>query len=298
MFLDLIPSIDGQCYHGQDTRFWRRTFRSMEYVKASRFSVPELTQIWNAGYTGYFVPVEFTEQMVTNWFRCGDIDLDRSLVAMDGQTPAAFSLLGVRGDRGWIGGFGVAPAYRGQGLAYRLFAEHAARFDLRTVQLEVLTENWARKVYEKAGFAVTRRLSILSGKLPAGSGAAVQEAAPADVLAHSARLHAACPAVWQREPDWIRKALPAGARAVYTGPSAAPMGFAVFAATGESLRLLDAIATDEDAAAGLVGALGAVAPGAALSAVNEPEGGPVHRALSAVGCSEARAQYEMRWQRA
>jgi ribosomal protein S18 acetylase RimI-like enzyme len=273
----------------------------VEFVNASQFDLPALTRIWNEGYTGYFVPITFTEPILEKWLHCGDFDLEQSLVAMDGETPAGFSLLGIREDRGWIGGFGVAPAYRGRGLSYKLFAEHEARWGmgtaLRTVQLEVLTENWARKVYEAAGFHVTRRLSILQGKLPVGAPAGgASSATPADLFAHHAAVHAAVPPGWQREPGWMAKALPAEALALYTGPAASPAGLAIYVAKDESVRLYDAAAVDDASAMLLVRELAHRHPGLTVSVANEPEG-PIHRALTAIGCTEARAQHEMRWER-
>lgn len=274
---------------------------AVELKRASQFTLAELTRFWNEGYTGYFTPVTLTEAMMENWLRCGDFDLAHSLVLMDGDGLAGFSLAGVREDRAWIGGFGVAPAARGKGVAYGLFADHMAvlrnELGLASVQLEVLVENWARKVYERAGMVVKRRLSILQGRLGApGAGAAVSQGAPLDLLGHHARLHAGCPSVWQREPGWITKSLPETAAGLYTGPAEAPTGFLLCAPAGEGLRVIDAAADTAESAAALLAGLARLHPGKSLVAVNEPEGGPVHAALTAAGLAEVRAQYELKWE--
>jgi ribosomal protein S18 acetylase RimI-like enzyme len=266
------------------------------------FSLAELTRIWNLGYTGYFVSITFTEEMLAGWLRNGDFDLAHSVVAMDGENPMGLSLLGVRGRRGWIGGFGVSPDYRGQGLAYRLFAEHLAliqeQTDLGMVQLEVLTENWARKVYERAGFAVVRRLGVLSGAPRSGAGDARPKVAPPlALLAHHYRLHEACRAVWQREISWLEKTLPAAAEGIYTGTIESPTGYLIVAPAGESIRIADAAALTDADAADLVAMLAARYPGKSVSSVNEPEEGPIYRALVAAGVAEARSQWEMLWTR-
>jgi ribosomal protein S18 acetylase RimI-like enzyme len=289
----------------------------MELRAADGFSLAELTRIWNLGYTGYFVSITFTEEMMAGWMRNGDFDLAHSVVAMDGENPMGFSLLGVRGRRGWIGGFGVSPDYRGQGLAQRLFAEHIARVeeqtDLRTVQLEVLTENWARKVYERAGFAVVRRLGVMQG-VPgtaaragaggaeagtgaAGAGARPKMAPPVALLAHHYRLHGGCRAVWQREISWLEKTLPATAEGLYTGTLEAPTGYLIVAPAGEGVRIADGIALTEADAADLVAMLTERYPGKSVSAVNEPDDGPLYKALVAAGVAEARSQWEMLWTR-
>lgn len=51
---------------------------------------------------------------------------------------------GVSGARGWGGGFGVAPRYRGQGMSHGLMGallDHARRIGVRDVALEVLVQN-------------------------------------------------------------------------------------------------------------------------------------------------------------
>ncbi|HWI61446.1 MAG TPA: N-acetyltransferase [Symbiobacteriaceae bacterium] len=274
----------------------------MQLQTADKFSLAELTRFWNLGYTGYFIAIEFTEAMLSGWIKNGDFDLSRSIVAMDGENCMGFSLLGVRGHRGWIGGFGVAPDYRGRGLAYELFSRHVdlivRETDLKTVQLEVLVENWARKVYERAGFAVTRRLSLLQG-VPAApaTGTAVKTAPPVPLLAHHYRLHAGCKAVWQREISWIEKTLPPTADGFYTGTFEAPTGFLITAPAGEGLRIVDGAALTAGDAEALVAMVAARYPGKTLTAVNEPEGGPLHQALVAAGLPEVRAQWELVWTR-
>ena len=270
----------------------------MEYVEASRFSLAELTEAWNQGYAGYFVPITFSEAQMEAHLRCGPVDLDRSVVLVDGGVPAGFSFLAVRGERGWIGGFGVAPSHRGRGLSYPLFAEHVRRIregGPPRVQLEVFTQNWARRVYEREGFRVTRRLPLLVGS-PSG-GEPLPAVPPADALAHAARLHAAFPASWNREPEYVACALVPGARAAATGPAEAPTGIALYADAPAGLRVFDVAAASDEAAAALVSALGAAAAGRAARVVNEPEGSPVHRALLAAGWSEQSAQWEMHWTR-
>jgi len=273
----------------------------MELHAASKFSVAELTRFWNLGYTGYFTPVTFTEAIMAGWLRNGDFDLDRSVVAMEGDQLAGFSLLGVRGRRGWIGGFGVAPDFRGQGLASQLFAEHVAiieeQTDLQTVQLEVLVQNWARKVYERAGFSVARRLTVLQGVPVTSPVDRIRTAPPVALLAHHCRLHTECKAVWQREISWIEKTLPAAAEGFFAGSFESPSGYLLAAPAGEGLRIIDGAALTADDASALVAMLAWRYPGKQVTAVNEPDGGPLHQALTAAALQETMAQWEMVWKR-
>lgn len=87
----------------------------MRVIPASRFAIRDLTEFWNLSYSGYFVPVSFTEEMLTRWIFQGTLDLDRSPVLMEGDAFAGISLLGIRGSRGWIGGSASPQSTVGRG---------------------------------------------------------------------------------------------------------------------------------------------------------------------------------------
>lgn len=270
----------------------------MQEHRASAFTIPELTRLWSRGYAGYFVPINFTAAQLKMHFRCGDIDLERSLVWTEGDDPAGFSYLGVRGERGWIGGFGIAPEFRGQGMSYDLVARHAAvirESGVTDVQLEVFTINWARRVYERAGFAVSRRVAVLYGPLPGGgAGDGVADADPLALLAHHARLHAASAPTWNREPAWVRTAVElGGVDALRVGTGSAPSAIAWVRAEGESVRIVDAAAETDEAARELAAGLAARYPRYAAVLVNEPEETPIARALAGLGLEVGRHQFEM-----
>ncbi|MDB4895134.1 MAG: Acetyltransferase, gnat family protein [Firmicutes bacterium] len=272
----------------------------MELKRASQFTVSELSQLWNRGYIGYFVPIQFTDAQMEGHIRISDLDLEHSVIAMDGDTPAAFSFLAVRGQRGWIGGVGVAPEYRGRGVASALFAGHTGvirrETNLSHVQLEVFVQNWAQKVYERHGFATTRQLSLYEGTLPAGRRAPdVQSGAVFPLLAHSERLHGEWVPCWQREPAGLTKSLPPTAQALWTGPADAPTGYLIYNMREQGIGITDAAASDTATAATLLDGLAQAHPGVTVRIVNEPEGSPAAQALTALGCEETSAQYEQHW---
>ncbi len=113
-------------------------------------------------FAQYVVPISFSEPQYAAHVAVNDIDLTASPIWYDGDDVVAAAVLGVRGRRGWLGGFGLVPEYRGRGLARELLAdvlERAWRLDLDSVALEVLEQNpAARQTYVTGGFKRTRRL--------------------------------------------------------------------------------------------------------------------------------------------
>nr|MDP9106671.1 GNAT family N-acetyltransferase [Candidatus Eremiobacteraeota bacterium] len=92
------------------------------------------------------------------------VDLARSRRwTVDGALSGVV-LLAFRGERAWIGGFGVVPEFRGRGLARSYLGETLAiarASGANSLELEVLTHNApAVRLYERAGFATIDELVI------------------------------------------------------------------------------------------------------------------------------------------
>src|SRR5918998_3291615 len=80
-----------------------------------------LAAAFNAVYAGYVEPFVMDERAARQHVAVNDIALDRSPLWLDDAGDVVgLGAIGVRGERGWVGGFGVAPAYRGRGLGHRL----------------------------------------------------------------------------------------------------------------------------------------------------------------------------------
>src|SRR3569623_885049 len=102
----------------------------VRFEPASALSPAELTVLWNRAYESYFVPLVFTEAILSHHLRRSGVELDRSLIGrIDGEL-FGLSLVAIRGERAWIGGFGVAVEHRRKGLASRIMSEHVMRFAL------------------------------------------------------------------------------------------------------------------------------------------------------------------------
>src|SRR5579884_3032322 len=111
----------------------------------------------NRVFERYLVPITFSSEQLHLHMTYNDVDpLASPLWYDDDGNVLAAALLAIRGKRGWIGGFGVAPEYRGHGYAAELLnalKDTARARGLTSIQLEVLTENLpAINAYLGGGF--------------------------------------------------------------------------------------------------------------------------------------------------
>ncbi|MBN8753279.1 MULTISPECIES: GNAT family N-acetyltransferase [Variovorax] len=270
----------------------------MAVVPATDFSRGELTALWNRAYEGYFVPIAFDEQRFERHLRRGEVDLGLSRVlAVDGAA-CGISLVGRRGARAYLAGFGIADSHRRQGLATQLIkAQAAALSQARIAQalLEVIEQNPARALYRQAGFKELRTLDVREWSFERHRRKASTRPEPAALQ----QLHRACAELsrptWRREWPTVLDAL--------VHEHAVPLGvwrndimcaYAVMPPAGDGQgALLDAGALDETAAHELLDALGTARPGTRWRLVDEPEGSPLLRAASARGAVPVIRQVEM-----
>lgn len=81
-----------------------------------------------------------------------------SSVILDGPEPAAFAVIWVQDNVGWITQMGVRPDWRGKGLGEALLSRSLralASEGLESARLEVATNNPnARALYDRMGFTV------------------------------------------------------------------------------------------------------------------------------------------------
>ena len=109
-------------------------------IAAAMLSVSRLGALFNEGYRGYAVPIEFDAAAMGRHLAYNDIDLTLSRVAVDG-TPAALALIGRRGPEAWVGGMGTVPDHRRRGLGERTLRAAlgaAAGAGVTRARLEVL----------------------------------------------------------------------------------------------------------------------------------------------------------------
>lgn len=146
------------------------------FSNALNYSHGQLSEMINASFQGYFFSMQMTAEMSSDFWRIHQIDGNSSVIMHDQQGAfVGTARMGVRGKRGWCGGFGIVPQFRGSG-ASTLLAERmiqvARSSGLETLQLEVLEQNSrAIKLYEKWGFRRVRQLlglELAATALPSG----------------------------------------------------------------------------------------------------------------------------------
>ena len=89
------------------------------FSDALNYTHVQLSEMHNASFQGYFVPMEMTAGMSADFWRTNQIDATRTVVMHDAQgTFVDIARVGSRGKQGWCGGFGIVP----------VTAKSAARF--------------------------------------------------------------------------------------------------------------------------------------------------------------------------
>jgi ribosomal protein S18 acetylase RimI-like enzyme len=264
-------------------------------VSAATLDHAALTAAFNAGFSGYLVPMRMDEDALREHIAVNDIDLDRSIVAVDPH-PVGLALAARRGSAAWIGGMGVSPGHRRAGLGARILQaalDTASTSGVDTVWLEVLEANEpAIALYEKLGFERVRHLSIWSlTPDPRGEG----ELRTLDVDAAHAWIaaHRTGREPWQRADVSIvrmrERDLPLRAVAVQRSDGIAAA--AICKSGGETVSVIQLAALDREAARDLIIS---AAGDLTLRVSNIPSDDMFSGVLRRLGASLATTQHEMR----
>lgn len=266
----------------------------LSFVSAASVSLEEYAAAFTAAFAGYQFPVRMDAGALARRVRFEQYDLDHSLVAFDGGEAAGVAALAVRGEEGWVAGFGVAPAWRRRGVGREMMSALVGRAraaGLGHLSLEVLSRNaGARALYESAGMRVERELLIMERPAREGGGRLeeVCDVPAAELLAHFSRLHAARPA-WQRALPSLLIATLCGLR---VGDPERPRAYALLGRSRQGETYVsDLAAADADSARELCARLDRLAP--ALRLVNEPAEGFFAAPLRERGFAETDRQHEM-----
>ena len=141
---------------------------TIELIPAERFSLEELTDLYNQTRVDYLVPMPMNASRLGDYVHDFDIDLAQSCVARSEDGDAlGLCMLGVRHHHTWITRLGVLPATRRSGAGGALMdcmLENTRALGVMEIQLEVIKNNlpaynlFLRKQFIETGeYLVMRR---------------------------------------------------------------------------------------------------------------------------------------------
>jgi ribosomal protein S18 acetylase RimI-like enzyme len=137
----------------------------IKLLPASHFSIDDLTAIYNQTRVDYMVPMPMNATRLREYISVYDVDLEHSLVAMQGDDLRGVAMLGVREGRAWITRLGVIPTTRRNGVGEALMTgliEQAERLNIQFDMLEVIKNNTpAHTLFHKLGFYEVGELLVL-----------------------------------------------------------------------------------------------------------------------------------------
>ena len=216
---------------------------------ADRVPLSALAAALNRAYSDYYFPIYVSPASLRAMLERDDIALVNCAVALDDGEVVGTGLLGVRGKSGWIGGMGVVPRRRHQGIGRRVLRHLIARaraLGVQTLRLEVIEENTpAHALYAQHGFRERRYLHLLErSPAPADptaerSGFVLKQETPQMLLAHYEAFHHIrnC---WQRDlPSLERLAPQCQGWMLYDGDTEAPTGYVLGQLTSHDVLVFD-----------------------------------------------------------
>lgn len=271
----------------------------------SRLPTMAVIHAINEAYADYFIPIRLTPYSFEEIIERESVDTASSVVALSGDLIVGMGLLGARGSRGWIGGMGVIPSMRGQGIGRRMMVallENARSRGIEGIRLEAIDQNVvARTLYRSLGFQETRRLLLLNraenapvpvGPLPPAD-IAIEER-PAAALLEPLQGFPSPDRPWQREPDSIRLLLEQiRGLAAFHQANGEVCGVCLYAGDTYGIGVIDLAARHPSLLAPLVTALIARYPSAYYTYLNIADLDPALPALLTAGFTESLVQHEM-----
>ncbi|WP_119073066.1 GNAT family N-acetyltransferase [Aggregatilinea lenta] len=278
----------------------------VEYRAVTDVDFRAFTAAFNLAYSDYFTPISMTISSFQSLIERDDLSLADSVAAIEDGRIVGTGMLGIRGDGGWIGGMGVVPDHRRQGIGRQMMLfliNRARQRHLGHIVLEVIEQNHgAHALYSNLGFVEMR--DLISVEREPGTPPTVDDIAPYTVseqsvstlLRHYDAFHTVenC---WQRSLRSLELLIPhIEGWGVMSGDCLA--GYALGWAGRHGVRLIDfALNPEGDVVAAGVAILATLHgqyPDAPGSTYNTPADDPVLEAYWRLGYRKALAQIEMR----
>lgn len=136
----------------------------MELIPANHFTYEQLVDAYNQTRIDYVVPMPMNVARMREYSRVYDIDLARSVVAMEDNVMQGLGMLGIRNNRTWITRLGVLPVGRRKGVGRAIMEELIRQSQVLNADmswLEVIKGNKpAHRLFQSLGFCETRELIV------------------------------------------------------------------------------------------------------------------------------------------
>jgi len=143
----------------------RKPSAEVELLPADRFTLPQLTDIYNQTRVDYLVPMPMNERKMREYIHNYDVDLAQSAVAVSDGQPLGLAMLGVRGDITWVTRMGIVPNGRQKGIGRKLLnrlIDNSRCLRAKVITLDVIKNNTpAETLFRKTGFRQTRELLVV-----------------------------------------------------------------------------------------------------------------------------------------
>ncbi|MCH7662544.1 MAG: GNAT family N-acetyltransferase [Chloroflexi bacterium] len=135
-----------------------------KFIPASQFSIEELTEAYNHTRVDYMVPMPMNAARLAEYVDVYDVDMAKSIVAINGSGMLGLGMLGMRENRSWITRLGVLQNRRRGGIGEEICREMIEMSDDADIELcilEVIKGNVpAHSLFRKLNFEETRELAI------------------------------------------------------------------------------------------------------------------------------------------
>lgn len=140
-------------------------YTTPKFIAASQFSIEELTEAYNQTRVDYMVPMPMNAARLAEYVDVYDVDMNKSVVAMNGTGMLGLGMLGVRDNRSWITRLGVLQTRRRGGIGEEICREMLKMSDDAGIELcvlEVIKGNVpAHSLFQKLNFEETRVFAII-----------------------------------------------------------------------------------------------------------------------------------------
>ncbi|WP_297991908.1 GNAT family N-acetyltransferase [Anoxybacillus sp.] len=141
----------------------------LQIKRLSECTLEEAVRAWNAGFEGYYVPIQLTIESFLQRLVGEGLSPSLSIIAFHHDEPVGIVLNGIRESQGtliaWNGGTGVVPASRKTGVGTTLMEATMDIYQEAGVELatlEVISENErAIGLYKKFGYEIVDELEYL-----------------------------------------------------------------------------------------------------------------------------------------